>query len=171
VVGGAGLGGPGGEVDDLLIGEVGGFDPAGDAVLSSEPGHAAGLRVDLGGGAISGARLALPSATGDHPLLSASGSVVSASCPPGGGDRLDVSGTSAADVTVTEWSKDVVAQVTTVNDETVVGLNGAPAIEGTDVIVLQVDAGTSISTYTLTESFNTSTSACSFTGQVVTTNG
>ncbi len=124
-----------------------------------------------GGGAISGARLALPSATGDHPLLSASGSVVSASCPPGGGDRLDVSGTSAADVTVTEWSKDVVAQVTTVNDATVVGLNGAPAIEGTDVIVLQVDAGGSISTYTLTESFNTSTSACSFTGQVVTTNG
>ena len=68
-----------------------------------------------------------------------------------------MSGTSAADVTVTEWSKDVVAQVTTVNDATVVGLNGAPAIEGTDVIVLQVDAGTSISTYTLTESFNTST--------------
>jgi len=123
-----------------------------------------------GGGAISGARLALPSATGDHPLLSASGSVVSASCPPGGGDRLDVSGTSAADVTVTEWSKDLVAQVT-VNDTNVVGLNGAPAIEGTDVIMLQVDSGTSLSTYTLTESLNTSTNACSFTGQVVTTNG
>ena len=40
----------GGEVDDLLVGEVGGLDPAGDAVFGAQPGHAAGLGVDLGGG-------------------------------------------------------------------------------------------------------------------------
>src|SRR5262249_35237761 len=50
VVGGAGLGGPVGQVDDLLVGEVGGFDPAGDAVFGPEPADAAGLRVDLGRG-------------------------------------------------------------------------------------------------------------------------
>src|SRR5262249_49448912 len=48
-VGGAGLGGPPGQVDDLLVGEVGGFDPAGDAVLGAQPADTAGLGVDLGG--------------------------------------------------------------------------------------------------------------------------
>ena len=46
---GASLGGPGGQVDDVLIGEVGGLDPAGDAVFGAQPADAAGLGVDLGG--------------------------------------------------------------------------------------------------------------------------
>src|SRR5690348_1010672 len=49
VVGGAGLGGPVGQVDDLLVGQVGGLDPPRDAVLGAQPADAAGLRVDLGG--------------------------------------------------------------------------------------------------------------------------
>ena len=47
VVQGGGLLGQG---DDLLVGEVGGLDPAGDAVFGAQPGHAACLGVDLFGG-------------------------------------------------------------------------------------------------------------------------
>jgi hypothetical protein len=125
-----------------------------------------------GGGAISDARLTLPLASGSHNLLSASGSVISAACPSGNaGDQLTLSGTSASDVTATWWSKDAISQDTTINDTVQVGLNGSPTLEGTDLIVVQVDAGSSISTYTLTESYNSGTSTCLFTGQVVTSNG
>jgi hypothetical protein len=124
-----------------------------------------------GGGAASDARLTLPFAPGNQNLIAAPGSVVSAACTAAGGDQLNLSGSSATNVTATWWSKDAISQDTTVNDTVTVFLNGAAAIEGTDVIVLQVDAGSSISTYTLTESFNSGTSSCLFTGQVVTTNG
>ena len=49
-VGGAGLGGPGGQVDDLLIAEVGGFDAAGFVlVIMPKSGviHAGNLEVVL----------------------------------------------------------------------------------------------------------------------------
>src|SRR5215472_13016431 len=49
MVDGLGLGGPSSQVDDLVVGEVGGLDPAGDAVFGAQPADAAGLGVDLGG--------------------------------------------------------------------------------------------------------------------------
>src|SRR5207248_4029990 len=49
VVRGASLCCPGGQVDDLLVGQVGGLDPPRDAVLGPQPAHAPCLRVDLGG--------------------------------------------------------------------------------------------------------------------------
>ena len=39
------------------------------------------------------------------------------------------------------------------------------------LVVVQADTGSNIETYTLTENYNAGTDTCSFTGQVVTTNG
>src|SRR5215472_11151750 len=47
---GAERGGVFGEGDDVVVGEVGGLDPAGDAVFGPQPGHPAGLGVDVFGG-------------------------------------------------------------------------------------------------------------------------
>jgi hypothetical protein len=49
IAGGSCLCCPPGEVDDLLIGEVGGLDPPGNAIFCAEPRHNTSLRVDLGG--------------------------------------------------------------------------------------------------------------------------
>src|SRR6266851_821253 len=53
------LGGVGGQVLDVVVGEVGGLDAAGGAGLGQEPGHAACEGVDGGGGvALSGPAVA-----------------------------------------------------------------------------------------------------------------
>src|SRR5271165_2920642 len=52
----------GGEVGDVLIGEVGGFDPPGDAGLGQQPADAPGQGVDAGGGVA----LACPAVPEDH---------------------------------------------------------------------------------------------------------
>ena len=55
----AGLSGPGGEVDDVVVGQVGGLDAAGDAVFGAQPGDPARLGVDFLGGVALG-RPAVP---------------------------------------------------------------------------------------------------------------
>ena len=121
-----------------------------------------------GGGNISDGRLSLlPGA--DEELVSAPGSAIVAYCATAGDSLYLFGEQQATNELATWWNPGGVGQAT-INDSTnAVDLDGT--IPVTAVIVVQVDAGSNIVTYTVTESYNSSAGTCSFTGQVTNSNG
>jgi hypothetical protein len=119
-----------------------------------------------GGGTVSDGRLSL-SFPGDPTgtLISAPGSSIQAFCNAGLNNPLFLSATQNEVVTWFNGSSVQQASLTG-GDQQLEGPTGVPTM-----IWVQVDTGSGISTYTLTESFNGGTNACNLTGQVVTTNG
>jgi FlaG/FlaF family flagellin (archaellin) len=122
-----------------------------------------------GAGSAAGARM---SGTVGHggTILSSPGATLSGSCDPDGpasGVQLFIatnSGTNAG-ATATWWNKDGVASDTQF-DEAVTPATGTPYM-----VTVQVDNVNSVSTFFASERYNTSTDTCSFTAQVMTTNG
>ena len=121
-----------------------------------------------GGGNISDGRLSLlPGA--DEELVSAPGSAIVAYCATAGDSLYLFGEQQATNELATWWNPGGVGQAT-INDSTnAVDLDGT--IPVTAVIVVQVNAGSNIVTYTVTESYNSSAGTCSFTGQVTNSNG
>lgn len=160
------------QVPKLNTSELGG-QPAsaflrvnGTAVNSSELGQIPASGFIQGGGTISDGRLTLTQGAGtvlvSTPDIS---SYIMVYCNPGPADVVDLQSQSTNNVTATWWNSDGGVGQGTVNDTNHISLDGS---SGTAVIVVQVDTGSSISTYTVTES--TISSECYFTGQVVKSN-
>jgi hypothetical protein len=121
-----------------------------------------------GGGNISDGRLSLlPGA--DEELVSAPGSAIVAYCATAGDSLYLFGEQQATNELATWWNPGGVGQAT-INDSTnAIDLDGT--IPVTAVVVVQVDAGSNIVTYTVTESYNSSAGTCSFTGQATNSNG
>ncbi len=108
---------------------------------------------------------------GQNPItfLSGAGSYVSAECEVNGGavdDQLNLVNNSSGPVGAIWWNKDGVGGES-------IPVSGSVALNGPNsayVVVVQVDTGSSISTYTMTTNTDFS-SECYFTGNVVTSNG
>ncbi len=144
---------------------------SGTAANSSELGGTPASGFIQGGGSVSDARLSVSSSGLAHALMSAPGSSISLGCDssssPSDQMYLYYSDNSSAPSVVATWwnSGGGVGQATLSNSSGGTLLDGST---GTIVIVVRVDTGSSISTYTLTESYNSGASTCYFTGQVVT---
>jgi hypothetical protein len=139
----------------------------GTAANSSELGGVPASGFIQGGGNVSDGRASLSGSAAD--LATASGSLVYAECFSGDNpvDELwliDVSGSNE----LATWFNSATGQTTLTSSSPDVLLDGET---GTALIVLQVDTGSNISTYTLTEDYNSSTNTCAFTGQVLNSNG
>jgi hypothetical protein len=157
--------------------ELGGHTPGfflpatGTAVNSNELGGTPASGYMQGGGSTTGTRLAL---TGQHSsnLLTSPGANLDAFCDSGGagfGASLDVTinGGNNPGASVTWWNKDGVGTAS-LGDNFVTPGNGST---NPYVATVQVDNITSVSTFTASERYNSGTDTCSFTAQVVTTNG
>jgi hypothetical protein len=105
----------------------------------------------------------------DEELVSAPGSAIVAYCATAGDSLYLFGEQQATNELATWWNPGGVGQAT-INDSTnAIDLDGT--IPVTAVIVVRVDAGSNIVTYTVTESYNSSAGTCSFTGQVTNSNG
>ena len=121
-----------------------------------------------GAGSVSFGRLA-QTGFGSAVFIAAPDSNVAATCDlndPHTGAALVLQGTQGQ---ATWWSADGTGQapISSAGDF-LSPLNGQTT---PFLVVVQADTGSNIETYTLTENYNSSTDTCSFTGQVVTTNG
>ena len=166
------------QVPRLNASELGGhtasaFLPAtGTAANSSKLGGTPASGYMQGGGNTTGARLTLPTDSGSF-LLQIPSVRVSAGCDVGGtGAELIISSNSGtvSGATALWWNKDGVGLATSLTTSgdyvTPVGGTTAPY-----AVVVQVDNVTSVSTFTLSEWYDSGSDTCHFTGQVVTTNG
>jgi hypothetical protein len=162
------------QVPKLNASELGGTPASGflgvngTAANASELGGTSASGFMHGGGTISDGRLSLlPGA--DEQLVAAPGNAIVAYCATAGDSLYLFGEQQAANELATWWNPGGVGQAT-INDSTnAIDLDGT--IPTTAVIVVQIDTGSSIDTYTVTESFNSSAGSCSFTGQVTTSNG
>jgi hypothetical protein len=151
------------------------FLPAtGTAANSSELGGTPASGYMTGGGDTTGARVTITLGS-SHVLLQGLGANLLAECNVGifahgaalfiGPNSGAVSGTTAL-----WWNKDGVGSNTSLQSG---GTFVTPGNGSTTpyVVVVQVDNGSSVSTFTASEWFDSSSNTCHFTGQVVTTNG
>jgi hypothetical protein len=127
-----------------------------------------------GGGDTTGARASLPFG-GSTVLLHAPGANLIGTCSfvvLTGGATLSIAPANGATSRTTAlwWNKDGVG----INASLHSGPSAVTPASGSTtpyVVVVQVDNGTSVSTFTASERFDLSSLTCHFTGQVVTTNG
>lgn len=127
-----------------------------------------------GSGTTTGSRLTLTGHTGSI-LLTSPGASAFAVCDntgTGSGASLGVedNGSAASGASALWWNKDGVGVNTTFagSSSWVTPGNGSTVPYA---VVVQVDNLTSISTFTISERYNPGSDTCSYTGQVVTTNG
>jgi hypothetical protein len=149
----------------------------GTAANSSELGGTPASGYMQGGGDTTGTRLTLTGVELQVPLLDSPGGELSAYCDERGAGSASgailtiVHGASTASgASVLWWNKDGVGQDTSLAATQAV-LSPGEGSTTPYVIVAQVNNLTSISTFTATESYNSGSDTCSFTAQVVTTNG
>lgn len=148
------------------------FLPAtGTAANSNELGGTPASGYMQGGGSTTGGRLTL---TGSHNsnLLTSPGANLIAFCDNGGagdGASLDIAsnGGNNPGASVTWWNKDGVGTAS-LGDNFVTPGSGE---QTPYVVTVEVDNTNSISTFTAAERYNSGTDTCSFSAQVVTTNG
>lgn len=108
---------------------------------------------------------------GDNRIFLATGAAtVDAFCDVGGtGATLTFSDADEGNAQVIWWNKDGTSDITFGGDTQSVSVS--PVSEVPYMVVVQMDNGTSISTYTLTQQYNSISDSCYFTGQAVVTNG
>jgi hypothetical protein len=128
-----------------------------------------------GGGDTTAARLTLTGATSLVPLLASPGGELSVYCDPGGFGSgavllINPDASTAAEATALWWNKDGVNQAISLASGQAY-LSPAGGATTPYLVVAQVNNVTSISTITATEAYDSTTDTCSFTAQVVTTNG
>jgi hypothetical protein len=123
-----------------------------------------------GGGAVSDGRQTLSSVNAAD-LVSASGSRIHVECLTDENpiDQLHLLDLSGSNELVTWWIGGGGAGQTTLNSSSYSALLDGST--GTNVVLLQVDTGSNISTYTPTENYHPTTNTCTFTGEVVNANG
>jgi hypothetical protein len=148
------------------------FLPAtGTAVNSNALGGTLTSGYMQGGGSTTGGRLSFAGSENSN-LLTSPGANLVASCDNGGnGDGASFfivsNGGNNPGASVTWWNKDGVG-TSPLGDNAVTPGNGSPTPY---VVTAQVDNANSVSTFTASERYNTGTDTCSFTAQVVITNG
>jgi hypothetical protein len=140
----------------------------GTAANSSELGGIPASGFIQGDGAISGGRQSL-SNPNTAMLVSAPGSDIAALCGylPAI-NELILDNTSASNMLASWWGPSGLYQATIPSGGSQL-LNGHP--QQTYMLVVQVDTGSNIATYTVTTSYNSSANTCRYTGQVVNSNG
>jgi hypothetical protein len=122
-----------------------------------------------GGGTDVDARAALGTG-GNRNFLVTGAAVVGAFCDVGGtGATLTFSSETGGNAQVIWWDKDGTSDIAFGGGTESVSVS--PVSESPYVVVVQMDNGTSISTYTLTQQYNSISDSCYFTGQAVLTNG
>jgi hypothetical protein len=157
--------------------ELGGHTPSfflpatGTAANSNELGGTPASAYMQGGGSTTGGRLALTGSETSN-LLTSPGANLIARCDNGGagdGASLEIAsnGGNNPGASVTWWNKDGVG-TSSLGDNFVTPGSGEPTPY---VVTVQVDNTNSVSTFTASEHYTSGTDTCSFTGQVVTTNG
>jgi hypothetical protein len=123
-----------------------------------------------GGGTINAGRGSATGSSGDVAVLSAPGNTLYGACDSGGagsGTRLTIYGSGQA-----FWfNKDGGGQADLSQGGHYAFLTPGNGSTTPYVVVLQVDTGSNIDTYTATERYNSSTDTCYWSAQVVTTNG
>jgi hypothetical protein len=151
------------------------FLPAtGTAANSSALGGTPASGYMQGGGDTTGARVTITGG-GSHVLVPGLGANLLAECnvgfPPHGAALFTGPNSGAGSgTTALWWNKDGVGSNTSLANggSWVTPSNGSTTPY---VVVVQVDNGTSVSTFTASEWYDSSSNTCHFTGQVVTTNG
>jgi hypothetical protein len=145
------------------------FLPAtGTAVNSSELGGIPASGFTQGSGTTSGGRATL-TGTATQAFLSAPGSVLTTSCDYQGTDEPGATMYLTGQGQITWWDQQTTVQHGNLTGNTVFLTQFTTTKP--DLVVAQVDEGTSISTYTLTQNYDQGTDSCTYTGQVLTTNG
>ena len=138
----------------------------GTAANSSELGGTPASGFVQGGGTISGGRASL-SPGGITEIASAPGSYILAICNSGPDDNLQLVDSGNTEV-ATWYNTGGVGQATLSHDDSQ-SLDGSSPV--TTMIWVQVDTGSSITSYTLTESANSTAGTCYVSAQAVTSNG
>jgi hypothetical protein len=142
------------EVPDLNANYLGGFSAS---------------QFVLGGGTDVADRAALGNG-GNRIFLATSAATVDAFCDVGGtGATLTFSDATEGNAQVIWWNKDGASDITFGGDTQ--SAHVTPVSQAPYVVVVQMDNGTSIGTYTLTQQYNSISDSCYFTGQAVVTNG
>ncbi len=122
-----------------------------------------------GGGTDVAARAAL-GAGSNRNFLETGAAIVGAFCDVGGtGASLIFSSAVGGNAQVIWWNKDGTNAIAFGGETESASIS--PVSESPYVVVVQMDTGTSISTYTLTQQYNSISDSCYFTGQAVVTNG
>ena len=122
-----------------------------------------------GGGTDVDARAAL--GTGSHRnFLETANAIVGAFCDVGGtGASLTFSSATGGNAQVIWWNKDGTSNIAFGGGTETVEVS--PVSESPYMVVVQMDTGSSIGTYTLTQQYDSVSDSCYFTGQAVVTNG
>jgi hypothetical protein len=121
------------------------------------------------GGTVTSDRAAL--GDGDNRIfLATSAATVDAFCDVGGtGATLTFADQDEGNAQVIWWNKDGASDIAFGGDTQQVSVT--PVSQSPYVVVVQMDNGTSIGTYTLTQQYSSVSDSCYFTGQAVVTNG
>jgi hypothetical protein len=108
---------------------------------------------------------------GDNRIfLETSAATVDAFCDVGGtGATLTFSNAEEGSAQVIWWNKDGASNITFGGDTE--SAHVTPVSQSPYVVVVQMDNGSSIGTYTLTQQYSSVSDSCYFTGQAVVTNG
>jgi hypothetical protein len=107
---------------------------------------------------------------GNRIFLATSAATVDAFCDVGGtGATLTFSDADEGNAQVIWWNKDGASDIAFGGDTQSVSVS--PVSEAPLVVVVQMDNGSSIGTYTLTQQYSSVSDSCYFTGQAVVTNG
>jgi len=122
-----------------------------------------------GGGTDADGRAAL--GTGSyHNFLQTSQAIIAGSCDVGGtGASLTFSSATGGTAQVIWWDKDGASNITFGGHTQSVMVS--PVSETPYMVVVQMDTGSSITTYTLTQQYDSVSDSCYFTGQAILTNG
>ena len=122
-----------------------------------------------GGGTDVDGRAAL-GAGSNRNFLETGAAIVGAFCDVGGtGASLTFSSATGGNAQVIWWNKDGTSNIAFGGGTETVEVS--PVSESPYMVVVQMDTGSSISTYTLTQQYDSISDSCYFTGQAVVTNG
>ena len=143
------------EVPNLNVNYLGGFSAS--QFVQGNDGTVTSDRAALGDG-------------GNRTFLVTEAATVDAFCDVGGtGATLTFSDADEGNAQVIWWNKDGASDIAFGGDTQSVSVS--PVSQSPYVVVVQMDNGTSIGTYTLTQQYSSVTGSCYFTGQAVVTNG
>jgi hypothetical protein len=107
---------------------------------------------------------------GNRNFLVTADAIVGAFCDVGGtGASLTFSSATGGNAQVIWWNKDGTSNIAFGGHTETVDVS--PVSESPYMVVVQMDTGSSISTYTLTQQYDSISDSCYFTGQAVVTNG
>jgi hypothetical protein len=122
-----------------------------------------------GGGTDVDARVALNGGS-SHNFLETSQAIVDAYCDVAGtGASLTFSSATGDSAQVIWWNKDGASNITFGGHTETVTVS--PVSEAPYMVAVQMDTGSSITTYTLTQQYDSVSNSCYFTGQAILTNG